>query len=184
MEASSARFPGFGDALYRWIKPIYADAPSSERRLIRAACLMHDVNWRAHPDYRAEVCFESVTRANLGGITHPERVFLGFALLGRYRVASKVPLAENALSLLGADEVRRSTILGRVMRLGAMLSGGVPALLRLSRLTADDNELTLILNKTAQAHATEVVEKRLASLANAMDLDWKIEIKSAAKRGS
>jgi exopolyphosphatase/guanosine-5'-triphosphate,3'-diphosphate pyrophosphatase len=54
-------------------------------RLIRAACLLHDVSWRAHPDYRAEVCFDNATRANLGGLTHGERVYLGLALLHRYK---------------------------------------------------------------------------------------------------
>ena len=178
METASARFPGFGDALYRWIKPLYPEALRSELRLIRAACLMHDVNWRAHPDYRAEVCFESVTRANLGGITHPERIFLGFALLGRYRSASKVSLAENALSLLDASQIRRSTALGRAMRLGAMMSGGVKALLRLSDLSLQDEILTLTLKKRAGIHATEVVEKRLSSLADALGVKWEIEIES------
>jgi exopolyphosphatase/guanosine-5'-triphosphate,3'-diphosphate pyrophosphatase len=53
------------------------------KRLIKAACLLHDVSWRAHPDYRAEVCFDNATRANLGGLKHAERVFLGLALLHR-----------------------------------------------------------------------------------------------------
>ncbi len=176
METASARFPGFGDALYRWIRPLYATAPRSERRLIRAACLMHDVNWRAHPDYRAEVCFESVTRANLGGITHPERLFLGFALLGRYRLAHKVQLAENALSLLDVEAVRRSTVLGRAMRLGAMMSGGVPKLLRLSRLSLEDGVLRLTLTDRARAHAAEMVEKRLSSLAAALEVEWQVDV--------
>lgn len=178
MEGASARFPGFGDALYRWIKPLYANSPKSERRLIRAACLMHDVNWRAHPDYRAEVCFESVTRANLGGITHPERIFLGFALLGRYRMAHKVALAEDALSLLSAEQVKQSTALGRAMRLGAMMSGGVKALLKLSQLTLVEGTLVLTFKGGARAHATEVVEKRLASLASALGVEWRIDIDS------
>ena len=177
MEAASARFPGFGDALYKWIRPLYLKSPKSERRLIRAACLMHDVNWRAHPDYRAEVCFESVTRANLGGITHPERIFLGFALLGRYRMAHKVQLAENALSLLGPDEVRRSTVLGRAMRLGAMMSGGVPELLGQSSLALEEDLLTLTLVGSAHAHAAEMVEKRLASLADALGVKKDIVLK-------
>lgn len=176
METASARFPGFGDALYRWIRPLYAQAPRSERRLIRAACLMHDVNWRAHPDYRAEVCFESVTRANLGGITHPERVFLGFALLGRYRMAHKVSLAQNALALLSPEEIRKSTALGRAMRLGAMMSGGVRALLNKSKLSVENGVVTLTLSEKARAHASEMVEKRLGALAGALECEWTIEI--------
>ncbi len=61
------------------------------------------MNWRAHPDYRAELCFESVTRANVAGIDHPERVFLGLALLNRYK------------ALAPAEEV---------VRYGALSAGG------------------------------------------------------------
>jgi exopolyphosphatase/guanosine-5'-triphosphate,3'-diphosphate pyrophosphatase len=84
-EATSSRLPGFGKVLYQFLLPLYADAPHSRLRLIRAACLLHDTAWRAHPDYRAELCFDNATRANLGGITHPERVFLGLALMHRYK---------------------------------------------------------------------------------------------------
>ena len=49
------------------------------------ACLLHDTSWRAHPDYRAESCFDNVTRANLAALSHPQRVFLGLALLHRYK---------------------------------------------------------------------------------------------------
>lgn len=178
MESASARFPGFGDVLYRWVKPLYPDAPKSELRLIRAACLMHDVNWRAHPDYRAEVCFESVTRANLGGVTHPERVFLGVALLNRYRMTNKVQTAQHALTLLTEDELRRSTVLGRAIRLAAMLSGGVKEILSATSLQLADGTIHLTLKGRARAHAAEMVEKRLGALAEALELENKIIIAS------
>jgi exopolyphosphatase/guanosine-5'-triphosphate,3'-diphosphate pyrophosphatase len=84
-EASSARMPGFGRALYHFVEPLFPRAKYEKLRLVRAACLLHDVSWRAHPDYRAEVCFDNATRANLGGLTHGERVYLGLALLHRYK---------------------------------------------------------------------------------------------------
>lgn len=174
METASARFPGFGDQLYRWIRPLYPNAKRPEKRLIRAACLMHDVNWRAHPDYRAEVCFESVTRANLGGLTHPERVYLGVALLNRYRTTRKVDAAQAALTLLSEEEVVRSTILGRAMRLGATLSGGVPDLLDQTELSIKDDELRLTLDAGVQEHVAEVVEKRFHALGDALGLPAKI----------
>ena len=89
MEAAAARAPGFGDALARLADAALRRSSSpSEHRLILAACLLHDVNWRAHPDYRAELCFESVTRANIAGVDHAERVFLGLALLNRYKASA------------------------------------------------------------------------------------------------
>ena len=77
--------PALAAHLYDFVMPLFKSAPPSRVRLIKAACLLHDVSWRAHPDYRAEVCFDNVTRANLGGLKHSERVFIGLALQHRYR---------------------------------------------------------------------------------------------------
>ena len=71
-EAKDARIPGFGRQLYHFIEPLFPDATPETLRLVRAACHLHDVSWRAHPDYRHEVTFEAATRANLGGMTHQE----------------------------------------------------------------------------------------------------------------
>ena len=84
LESQDARFPGFGRTLTNFVAPLFPGAKAPQLRLIKAACLLHDVTWRAHPDYRAEVCFDTATRANLGGLSHEERVFLGLALLHRY----------------------------------------------------------------------------------------------------
>ena len=84
-ERQMSRVPGFGKKLYHFLQPLFADVPPERDRLIRAACLLHDTTWRAHPDYRAEACFDNVTRANMAALSHPERVFLGLALLHRYK---------------------------------------------------------------------------------------------------
>jgi len=83
-ESKDARLPGFGRLLYHFVIPLFPRAGWQRKRIIRAACHLHDVSWRAHPDYRAEVTFDNATRANLGGLKHQERVFLGTALLTRY----------------------------------------------------------------------------------------------------
>ncbi|NKX43468.1 Ppx/GppA family phosphatase [Roseibacterium sp. KMU-115] len=126
-EAQSARMPGFGRKLYRFVEPLFPRAKHDKKRLIRAACLLHDVSWRAHPDYRAEVCFDNATRANLGGMTHAERVYLGLALLHRYK-SSRTGTGFNAelLKLLPEDQVREAEILGRAMRFGAMFAVANP----------------------------------------------------------
>ncbi len=59
-EANSllARAPRHADDLCAWtdrfMKSSHLEETSEERRLRHAACLLADVNWRAHPDYRAE----------------------------------------------------------------------------------------------------------------------------------
>jgi len=175
MEDAGARFPGFGDALYRWLKPLYRHAEKAELRLIRAACLLHDVSWRAHPDYRADVCFETATRANLGGLNHQERVALGVALLHRYKSGGRAQKGEPSLSVLSEAQLQAAIALGKTMRLGAMLSGGSASLLRETWLTLDGDTLHLGMSRKARIHSGEVVERRLAAVANVRGLNWTID---------
>ena len=165
MEAVAARCPGFGDALYDWLQPLYAGRPSAELRLIRAACLLHDVNWRAHPDHRAELCFESVIRANFAGVDHPERLFLGLALLNRYKASAPVDEVRRYGSLLAPERVAEAAVLGRAIRLGAMLSGTATGVLENATLVQADGKLVLTLAGEACGFAGEAVERRLQTLA-------------------
>lgn len=75
-EMVQARIPGFGKKLYDFLLPLFPEASKDQLRLIKAACLLHDTTWRAHPDFRAEACFDNATRANLGGLDHPAGCFL------------------------------------------------------------------------------------------------------------
>lgn len=170
MEVALSRFPGFSDALYRWCRPILNLDPKGRDRLVRAACHLHDTCWRAHPDHRAEIGFESATRANLGGLTHSARAFLGLALLHRYRGSRASARFADVLALLSEEEMRDAEILGRAMRLGSMISGGAENLLLNAPVVAEGDTLTLRVSDTARVHAAEAVEKRLGSLAASMGL--------------
>ncbi|MCJ7871367.1 Ppx/GppA family phosphatase [Marinovum sp. 2_MG-2023] len=120
-EAKDARLPGFGRDLYDFILPLFANASAPKLRLVKAACLLHDVSWRAHPDYRAETCFDNATRANLGGLKHSERVFLGLALLHRYKNKRTGTRFEELFDLLDEKSLQEAEVLGKAMRFGAML---------------------------------------------------------------
>ena len=56
----------------------------SERRLRHAACLLADIGWRAHPDYRAERSLGMISQAAFVDIDHPGRVFLALTIFYRY----------------------------------------------------------------------------------------------------
>lgn len=166
MEAGAARQPGFGDALYAWLAPIYSARPEAEQRLVRAACLLHDVNWRAHPDFRAELCFESVTRANFSGVNHAERVFLGLALLSRYKAVAPKAIQQQYAALLQPEQMAEAEVLGRAMRLGAMLSASSFGVLDHARLLLSDERLDLELRGPGRGFAGESVQRRVESLAS------------------
>ena len=166
-ERLSARLPGFGEKLYGFIAPLF-EGSAIDPRLRQAACHLHDVSWRAHPDSRAEIVFDNATRGYLGGIDHRGRVYLGLSLMHRYRNARPGNRFEPLLGLLSEDEIREAEILGRAMRFGAMFSVAAPD--RLGRLDWDaaGRRLELQLPPRAAPLYGEVASARLASLAKAM----------------
>ncbi|MDX8347626.1 Ppx/GppA family phosphatase [Cognatiyoonia sp. IB215446] len=168
-EAKDARLPGFGRVLYDFVKPLFPRANWQRKRIIKAACLLHDVSWRAHPDYRAEVTFDNATRANLGGLKHYERVLLGLALMNRYTSKTAKSRFQPLFELLNPDQVREAEILGKAMRLGAMLwvsADEVPGELKWS---PKSQELRLTLTENARPLFGEVAEARFAALANVLE---------------
>lgn len=168
-EAMAARLPGFGRKLYDFVRPIFPDADRSQLRVIKAACLLHDVSWRAHPDYRAELCFDNATRANLGGLTHQERVFLGLSLLHRYKSSRQGTNFEPLLAMLSEEQIQRAEVLGRAMRFGAMFALKDPNEHGLLGYDPKADVLVLRLKTdTARALFGEVSEARLNALAGAM----------------
>ena len=178
-EKKDARMPGFGRKLYTFVKPLFPDADYPLLRIVRAACLLHDVSWRAHPDYRHEVCFDNATRANLGGLTHPERVFLGLALLHRYKGSRSGSQFDDLVSLLDAEEIKRAEVLGRAMRLGAMLTVDDPASMGELRWFPAKARLEMHVSTQADALFGEVAESRFRALASALDAESEV-IRAAA----
>lgn len=170
-ESKDARFPGFGKTLFDFVMPLFKSAPAAQKRLVKAACLLHDVSWRAHPDYRAEICFDNATRANLGGLKHSERVFLGLALMHRYRNKREGTRFDDMFTLLDEKRQQEAEVLGKAMRFGAMLL-----------MRKDTNRSTLVwqpkkrhlqfrLSPEAEPLFGEVAEARLQSLASALQAE-------------
>ncbi|MGR3662444.1 MAG: Ppx/GppA family phosphatase [Paracoccaceae bacterium] len=174
-EIKDARNPGFGRALNKFIEPLFGRANAGEKRMLKAACLLHDVTWRAHPDFRAEVCFDNATRANLGGLTHKERVWLGLALMHRYKNSRDGSRFGELFELLNDKEIHQAEVAGKAMRFGAMFS--VEALDKVARLKWQPKKkiLTLTLAGNGKDLFAEVAQARFGSLAASMDAETVIK---------
>jgi exopolyphosphatase/guanosine-5'-triphosphate,3'-diphosphate pyrophosphatase len=170
-EVKDARIPGFGKTLYEFVLPLFKSAPETQKRLIKAACLLHDVSWRAHPDYRAEVCFDNATRANLGGLKHSERVFLGMALLHRYRNKREGTRFDPLFDLLDEPNQKKAEVLGKAMRFGAMLWMQKDEQMAALRWFPKKKRLELVLTPDALPLYGEVAESRFLSLSQALEAE-------------
>jgi exopolyphosphatase/guanosine-5'-triphosphate,3'-diphosphate pyrophosphatase len=173
-ELTQARIPGFGKKLYDFLLPVFRDAPADRLRLVKAACLLHDTTWRAHPDYRAEACFDNATRANLGGLDHPGRVFLGLALLHRYRNSRAGSRMEPLFRLLSDEQMQQAEVLGKAMRFGAMFAVGDPARAGSLRWQPRKRQLDLALTDEGVALFGEVAQARFGALALALRAQTRI----------
>jgi exopolyphosphatase / guanosine-5'-triphosphate,3'-diphosphate pyrophosphatase len=74
-----SRSPAHGEELTAWSDRFMAssglDETADEKRLRHAACLLADIGWRAHPDYRGEQSLNIIAHAGFVGIDHPGRAF-------------------------------------------------------------------------------------------------------------
>ncbi len=179
MEHTSARMPGFGRKLYDFLLPLYRNRPPERLRLILAACLLHDVNWRAHPDYRADACFDTTTRANLGGLDHAGRIYLGIALMYRYKTGSLRARVKEVSALLSEPDLAEAKMLGRALRFGSMFSMEGPQKAGELRYYPKKAVLELVLERDAQALYSEVAQERFKTLAQEIGATPSVRVRRA-----
>ncbi len=167
MAHTAGRFPEHGEEILQWMAPLFSHETAQQGRLRYAACLLSDVFWNEHPDYRAEQAFLRVFRLPFMGLGHQDRAALALSVYARYGGDDALPQAEDARSLLGEEDQRRAQMIGLALRLGHTVSGGVPGLLRTTRLFPRRDRLLLELPKSEPAFGPELGDRRFDKLARA-----------------
>jgi exopolyphosphatase/guanosine-5'-triphosphate,3'-diphosphate pyrophosphatase len=166
--AGLGRFAQHGDLLDQWIAPAFDDDARCAR-LRLASCLLADIAWAAHPDFRAERGIDMALHGNWVAIDAPGRVMLAQALFCNFGGGRELPYPEIA-ALATPAELKRATAWGYAMRLGQRLSGGVAAGLKRSRLVREGETLRLEVEAEAAPLVGEIVGRRMKSLAGALGL--------------
>ena len=168
------RFGDHGALLDRWIAPLFGNDTPSVARIRLAACLLADVAWNAHPDFRAEWAVDMGVHGNWVGIDAPGRALLGRALSSAFGGDGAY---DNKIgSLLDERELEHADHWGRAIRLAQRLSGGTASLLKRSAVAADDGRLVLRLARKDRALYSDAVVKRHRQLASAMDLEPALDL--------
>ena len=160
-----SRFGEHGDLLDDWIAPIFEDDPDCARIRL-AACLLADVAWQAHPDFRAERGVEMALHGNWVGIDGPGRVMMAQALFANFGGRGLTDATTAALCT--REQLERASRWGLAMRLGQRLSGGLAVSLERSALSRDNGKLVLTLREGEEALYGETVDRRLKRLAQAL----------------
>lgn len=168
--ARQGRFPEHGDMLMAWMDALFAgDETPAMRRMRHATCLLSDVAWRAHPDFRSERGLDVALHGNWVAITARERAILATALIACF---GGTPGEDGDLLARLADPPSLAVARqwGLTLRLGQRLTGGTAVALAASRLAVDDGMLTLTLAGRDAPLYGEAVARRLKLLASAMGL--------------
>ncbi len=172
MALMNARFPEHGDELMAWMAPLFPGETPHDARLRHAACLISDIFWNEHPDYRAEQSFLRVLRLPFMGVSHRDRAAIAFTIYQRYQGSDDSLHAQMASGLLGEADQKRCRLTGMALRLAHTLSGGAPNLLRETRLLFEDGNLILEApaNNPAFAIENDRTFDRLAKVVDCADL--------------
>ena len=174
-----ARSPEHELELCDWTDKLFGPGKLPEtpgqRRLRYAACLLADIGWRAHPDYRAERSLSMISQAAFVGVDHPGRVFLALTIF--YRYDGEGEDGDGFTRMLGEEDHRRAHLLSSLFRLAYILSAAMPGMLpKIGLKLGGDKTLVLTLPKKLADLSGERVEKRLASLAAEMGRTAKLVI--------
>jgi exopolyphosphatase/guanosine-5'-triphosphate,3'-diphosphate pyrophosphatase len=164
-----SRSPANGEELIGWTDRFMAtsglDETPDERRYRHAACLLADIGWRAHPDYRGEQSLNIIAHAAFVGIDHPGRAYLALAVFFRHVGLIDDELSPRLRELVTPRMLDRARVLGAALRVGYLVSAAMPGILPRAPMIVERGRLVLHLEGDLAALAGERLFNRLRQLA-------------------
>jgi exopolyphosphatase/guanosine-5'-triphosphate,3'-diphosphate pyrophosphatase len=162
-----SRSPGHANELCDWteglMKSMHTEESVEERRLRQAACLLADVNWRAHPDHRHEEGMNIAENAAFLGVDHPGRSFLTLVAFYRY-LGIDADVSPQIRALVSARMIGKARILAAAVRAAFVISGAMPGVLPAAPVHCTKTQLILTLPRRFADLATEKLQSRIAQL--------------------
>jgi exopolyphosphatase / guanosine-5'-triphosphate,3'-diphosphate pyrophosphatase len=159
-----------------WTDALFAESglkeSAEERRLRHAACLLSDIGWRAHPDYRGEQSLNVVAHAALAGVDHPGRLFLALTIYFRHvgiNDDAGAQLSDRMRRTIDKRAMKRARLLGAAIRAAHMLSIGRAGVIDETRLSFEKDKLVLELPRAHAALDGERFRRRFETLAAMLD---------------
>ena len=155
------------------------DETPSERRLRHAACLLSDIGWRGHPDYRGEQSLDKIAHAGMTGVDHAGRVFLGLCVYFRHVGADKSDfsgLPQNLAGMLDRRTIKRARIVGGALRTAHMISIGMPKVIDETSLSYEPGRIVLTLPRAHGDLDGERLRRRFETLAVLLGLRSEIRV--------
>lgn len=175
-----SRAPQHGEDLCGWtdvlFKALKIEESHEERRLRHAACLLADIGWRAHPDYRGEQSLNIIANAAFVGVDHAGRAFL--ALVAAYRhMGLDDDVSPHIRVMISSSMLERARILGAALRFAYVLSAAMPNILPYMPFMSRKGRLVLTLPSRFKDLVNERVHGRLKQMTRVIGCECDIKIK-------
>ena len=164
-----SRDPRHADELIAWttsfVRVAHLKETDEDRRLRHAACLLSDIGWRAHPDYRGEQTLNLITNGHFGAISHDGRAFLALTIYYRYaglNVENEAP--ESIREMLSVAMVERAKVLGAAFRVAHLISAARGGVLPSTHFSSRGRKVTLTFDPKVSDLAADRIGNRFKQL--------------------
>jgi len=184
LNALRSRSPAHAAELIEWTDRFMAssglDESAEQRRLRHAACLLADIGWRAHPDYRREQSVNIIANAAFVAVDHPGRTFIALAVFFCHVGLVDEELSRRLRELASTRLLDRARVLGGVLRVAYLVSASATGVLPKTPMIVEHGRLVLHLGGAFTTLAGERVFVRLRQLARligrepVMEMDRKV----------
>ncbi|WP_116002589.1 Ppx/GppA family phosphatase [Consotaella salsifontis] len=174
------RAPRHAEELIDWttrtMVALGIDETPYEERLRHAACLLDDIGWRAHPDYRGTQSLSVVAHASLPAVDHPGRAYLGLTNYYRHEGSFERLAMPDLERLVDARLLNRAHVLASLFRFTHLLSTSTPGLLERLRWVQDPRGgFTLAVPPELGGLIGSRVDNRLQNFAKLVERTLRLE---------
>ncbi|MAY63412.1 MAG: exopolyphosphatase [Rhizobiales bacterium] len=168
-----ARSPIHARELAEWTGDVFKvfgiEETENDARYRQAACLLADISWRAHPDYRGLQALNIIAHSTLSGISHAGRAYIALANYYRFEGLNDDGSSRSLATIATPRYVEFAKLLGGLLRVvylcSASMDGVIPRL-KFERAEPDDDnaEIYFVLPRDMANFLGERVEGRLGQL--------------------
>jgi exopolyphosphatase/guanosine-5'-triphosphate,3'-diphosphate pyrophosphatase len=150
---------------------------AEEARYREAACLLADIGWRAHPEYRGTQSLNIIAHASFIGVDHPGRAFMALVNLFRHEGIYDDVVSPEMRALATPQYLERAKLVGALMRVVYLLSASMPGVIpNLKWEKRGDRAFTLYIPADKAGLAGERPDGRIAALAKVANMDLKLAV--------
>jgi exopolyphosphatase / guanosine-5'-triphosphate,3'-diphosphate pyrophosphatase len=167
-----ARSPEHARELARWtgkMMPFFDVIETEEEaRYRQAACLLADISWRAHPDYRGPQALNLIAHSSFVGITHPGRAFIALSNYYRFEGLHDDGQTGPLVAIATQRLLDRAKLLGGLLRVVYLFSASMPGVvdhLSFERSKRSDLDLEFVVPPQFHDFIGERLDGRLQQLA-------------------